>query len=208
MRDRLFHQRQRLVLRHIFPKFRIDQSVNKRRSAPTNRKWQRNARPSQRNAIHRPATHGIPPPHNDAGHEIVLIFVTQSTHQMRCHLHLRRTSGLDGELRQVMADVIRQCLGVGGGARAAAPNVIVQLGDFVGSAVSDIGAGGYAGVGAKDDASIELHRHDGCTRRDLAGFEMACLGRLASVSVSFRHRLARHWLGEHHLGMVIAHVLA
>eukprot|EP00956_Cyclotella_meneghiniana_P006078 scaffold7921_cov68-Cyclotella_meneghiniana.AAC.7 len=102
---------------------------------------------------------------------------------MSRHLHLGHPARLHGQLSQVMPDVIRQCLGVGRTARSAAPNVIVQLGDLVGGAVGDVGAGADARVGAEDDAVGEGDGHDGGARGEFVGFEIAGFGRFAGVGV-------------------------
>ena len=52
-------------------------------------------------------------------------------------------------------------LGVGGGTGAAAPDGIVDLGEFVCDTVGYVGAGGSAGVGAEDDAVGEIDGHAG-----------------------------------------------
>ncbi len=61
-------------------------------------------------------------------------------------LHFRETTGLDGELRKEVTDVIRECLCVGRGSRSAAPDMIVKLRDLVGGAIGDVGSGGDSGV--------------------------------------------------------------
>ena len=63
-------------------------------------------------------------------------------------------------------------LRVGGGAGPAAPDCVVHLGQFIGDAVSDVGAGGGAGVGAEDDALGEGDGHAGGDR----GFRDGCRG--------------------------------
>lgn len=50
---------------------------------------------------------------------------------------------------------------VGGRARSAAPDCVVHLGQFVGDAVCDVGAGSCAGVGAEDDTFGECDGHAG-----------------------------------------------
>ena len=62
------------------------------------------------------------------------------------HLHLRGAAGLDGELGEVVTDVVGQCLRVRGRSGPAAPDVIVQLGDFIGGAVGNVCSRGDARI--------------------------------------------------------------
>ena len=109
------------------------------------------------------------------------------------HLDGRHPSRLHGQLAQIMLDVVGQRLGIGGTARPAAPDAIVELGDLVGDAVGHVRAGGDAGVGTEDDAAGEGDGHDGGSRGDFAGTEVARFGRLAVVGVR----------GGHHGGCVM-----
>ncbi len=54
---------------------------------------------------------------------------------------------------------IRNGLGVGGGAGPAAPDSVVDLCEFVGNAVGDVGAGGGTRVGSEYDTVGEVYGH-------------------------------------------------
>ena len=131
-----------------------------------------------------PAVDGIPTTDNNSRHQIVLVLIAQPSHQMRRHLDGRHPTRLDGQLAQIMLDVVGQRLGIGGTARPAAPDAIVELGDLVGDAVGHVRAGGDAGVGTEDDAAGEGDGDDGRARGDFAGTEVARFGRLAVVGAA------------------------
>ena len=144
-----------------------------------------------------PTVDGIPPADNDPGHEVVLVLVANSPHQMRRDLDGRHSSRFDGELGQVVLDVVGDGLRVGGTSGAAAPDPIVELGDLIGRAVGHVRAGGDAGVGPEDDAAGEGDGHDGGSRGDFARSEVARFGRFAVVAGagSTHHGLVEgaHW---------------
>jgi len=77
---------------------------------------------------------------------MILIFVAQPTHQVGGDLDFRRTTRLDGELGEVVTDVVCEGLRVGGRSGTAAPDVVVELGDFIGRAIGDVRSGGDATV--------------------------------------------------------------
>ena len=131
-----------------------------------------------------PTVDGIPPADNDPGHEVVLVLVANSPHQMRRDLDGRHSSRFDGELGQVVLDVVGDGLRVGGTSGAAAPDPIVELGDLIGRAVGHVRAGGDAGVGPEDDAAGEGDGHDGGSGGDFARSEVARFGRFAVVAGS------------------------
>ena len=118
------------------------------------------------------------------------------------HLDGRHPSRLDGQLAQIMLDIIGQRLGIGGTSRSAAPDVIVELGNLVGNAVGHVRAGGNAGVGTEDDASGEGDGDDGGSRGDFAGTEVAGFGRLAVVGAAHCGRGVMVVGEGAHLGLV------
>lgn len=128
--------------------------------------------------------HRIPATDNHAGHQIVLVLITKPSHQMGRHFHRRHPSRLDGQLTQIMLDVIRQGLRIGRTSRSAAPDVIVKLGNLVGNAVGHVGAGGHAGVGTEDDAAGERDGDDGRAGGEFAGTEVPSFGRFAVVGTA------------------------
>ena len=90
---------------------------------------------------------------------MIFVIITQLLEQRGRRLHARRLVVRDPVHAQVVLHDVGDGLGVGGGARAAAPDGVVDLGEFVGDAVGDVGAGGGAGVGAEDDAVGEVDGH-------------------------------------------------
>eukprot|EP00985_Skeletonema_marinoi_P002880 scaffold1177_cov100-Skeletonema_marinoi.AAC.2 len=82
-----------------------------------------------------------------------------------------------------MPHIIRKRLRIRRRSRAAAPNMIVELGNFITGAVGDVCAGGDAGVGGEDDALVELDCHDGGACGEFAWFEVAGFGGFAGVGV-------------------------
>ena len=128
------------------------------------------------------AIDGIPPADYDPGHEVVLVLVAQLPHQMRRDLDGRHSAGLDGQLGQIVLDVVGQGLRVGRTSGAAAPDSVVELGDLVRRAVGDVRAGGDAGVGPEDDAGGEGDGNDGGSRGEFARSEVARFGRFAVVA--------------------------
>ena len=131
-----------------------------------------------------PTVDGIPTTDDDAGHQIVLVLVAEPSHQVGRHLDRRHPAGLDGQLAQIVLDVVGQGLGVGRAAGPAAPDAIVELGDLVGDAVGHVRAGGNARVGPEDDPALEGDGDDGRAGGDFAGTEVAGFGRLAVVGVA------------------------
>ena len=61
--------------------------------------------------------------------------------------------------------------------------MIMELGNFITGAVGNVGAGGDARVGTKDDALVEFDCHDGGPCGEFAWFEVAGLGGFAAVGV-------------------------
>ena len=115
---------------------------------------------------------------------------------MRRHLDGRHPSRLDGQLAQIMLDVVGQRLGIGGTAGPTAPDVIMELGNLVGDAVGHVRAGGDAGVGAEDDPAGEGDGDDGGSRGDFAGTEVARFGRFAVVGTAHCGRGVMVLVGE------------
>ena len=103
---------------------------------------------------------------------------------MRRDLDRRHPSRLDGQLTQIMLDVIGQGLRICRTARSAAPDVIVKLGNLVGNAVGHVRAGGNAGVGTEDDPAGERDGDDGRARGEFAGSEVPGFGRFAVVGTA------------------------
>lgn len=128
------------------------------------------------------AIDGIPTTDYDPGHEVVLVLVAQLFHQMRRDLDGRHPAGLDGELGQIVLDVVGQGLRVGRTSGAAAPDPVVELGDLVRRAVGDVRAGGDAGVSPEDDAGGEGDGDYGGSRGEFARSEVARFGRFAVVA--------------------------
>jgi len=96
--------------------------------------------------------------------QLVLIRITQFLEQRRRRLRARRLPILHPVHAEVVLHDIGHGLRIGRRARPAAPDSVVHLGQLVGHAVGDVGAGGGAGVGAEDDASGEgyCHAAGGC----------------------------------------------
>lgn len=76
---------------------------------------------------------------------------------MGSRLDGRSATGLHGQLSQVVAEVIREGLRVGGTSGAADPDPIVDLGNLVGDADGDVGSRRGPGVGSHDDAAVERY---------------------------------------------------
>ena len=111
--------------------------------------------------------------------QLVLIIVTQLLEQRRRRLHARRLIVCDPVHAQMVLHDVGDGLSVGGGARAAAPDCVVDLGQFVRDAVGDVGAGGGARVGAKDDTVGEVDGHAVRWVRGLEGLKV--VGRLVGM---------------------------
>ena len=134
-----------------------------------------------------PTVDGIPTTDDDAGHQIVLVLVAEPSHQVGRHLDRRHPAGLDGQLAQIVLDVVGEGLGVGRAATPAAPDPIVELRNLVGDAVGHVRAGGNARVGPEDDPALEGDGDDGRAGGDFAGTEVAGFGRLAVVGIRGGH---------------------
>mmetsp|Transcript_18634 Transcript_18634/g.53566 ORF Transcript_18634/g.53566 Transcript_18634/m.53566 type:complete len:220 (+) Transcript_18634:205-864(+) len=132
---------------------------------------------AQGDVVNTATVNDIPSTDNDPGHEIVLVLIYHPPHEMGGRLDGRGPTGFDGQLAQIMADVVRKGLGVGGTAGAADPDPIVDLGDLVGDADGDVGARRCPGVGSHDDSAVERYGHDGGTGGMLPWLEVVGVGR-------------------------------
>jgi len=91
----------------------------------------------------------------------ILIVVAQFLEQRSCGLRRRRLIMHDSIHPQVIVHNISNSLCIGRGTRAAAPDGVVDLCQFVCYTVCDVGAGGGTGVGAENDALVECDSHAG-----------------------------------------------
>ena len=80
--------------------------------------------------------------------QLVLVIITQLLKHVRLCLRRRRFLVRDAVHAEMVVDDISDGLRIGGGARPAAPDGVVDAGQFVGDAISDVRAGGGTGVGA------------------------------------------------------------
>ena len=80
--------------------------------------------------------------------QLVLVIITQLLKQRRRRLRRRRFLVRDTVHAEMVVDDISDGLRIGSGARPAAPDGVVDAGQFVRDAIRDVRASGGTGVGA------------------------------------------------------------
>lgn len=103
-------------------------------------------------------------PDDDPGHQVVLVVVAQVAEEVGGGAHPGQGIDLDCMQVQVVADDVADCLGISGGARAAAVDPVMDRADLVADSVRHVAAGGGAAVGRHHHAAVVLHGHDGRLR--------------------------------------------
>mmetsp|Transcript_22320 Transcript_22320/g.71855 ORF Transcript_22320/g.71855 Transcript_22320/m.71855 type:complete len:221 (-) Transcript_22320:16-678(-) len=157
----LGHKLLALLLGHARPIHGVAEAVDVGRSRATNGKWLLHQRAAQGDRVHRGALHRIPARDDDAGHQRILVVVDDRLEQVCRRLHRGRLVHVNAVLVQEMPHVVRDCLSIRGGPRAAAIDPIVHRSQLVGRPVRHIAPRGSARVGTDHHSAVEGDRHDG-----------------------------------------------
>mmetsp|Transcript_41383 Transcript_41383/g.50332 ORF Transcript_41383/g.50332 Transcript_41383/m.50332 type:complete len:245 (-) Transcript_41383:154-888(-) len=171
VRHSLLHQRRRIFLIHILSKTTIHQTVNIRRSRPSNRERHFDTGTAEGNVVDASSVDGIPSANNDAGEEIVFVFVAEFSHEAGCYFHRGLSTRFDTDLTQIMLHVIGQSLSIRSTPTATTKNPIVKLHNFICGTIGNVSTRGDPSVGPEDDATREGDGHDGGSRGDFPRFE-------------------------------------
>lgn len=156
MRDGLADEREALLFSHVGLVVLIHPGVEEDGTGATHGVVMLNHGASEGDVEDGTSVDGVVSTDDDAGLDHVAVAVAHLTEDRGDGLDgdVALVVGVDGVLAHVAGDDLGEGLSISGGARSAAVDVVEELGELVGDAVDDVGAGGGAGVSGEDDTAI------------------------------------------------------